>query len=80
MLLLKLLAAEMIVVSLLIKKFLMFALLDDLPVADHKDQIRVADGGQAVGDNKGSTAMEKFLCGLLNELLGLGVNGGCGLV
>ena len=70
----------MIVIPLLIQQIFVPALFDDLSVPHHKDQIRVADGGKTVGNDKGCTAMEQFFCGLLDELFRLGIDGGCGFI
>ena len=58
----------------------MAALLNDLTVLHHQDQIRLADGGKSVGNDKGSVALQKLVCGLLYQLFRLSVNGGCGLI
>ena len=48
-------------------------------VQDH-DAVGVADGGQAVGNDEGGTALHQGVHALLHQGLGAGVNGGGGLV
>ncbi len=50
------------------------ALLGDPALMHDDDQIRLADGGEAVGDDEGGPPVEKAAQGLLNQGLGLGVN------
>ena len=58
----------------------MFSLLDDLSVLHHKDKVRIADCGKTMGDQERSSSFENLICSLLNQLLGLGINGGSGLI
>ena len=58
----------------------MVAALNDLPVLQHHDRIGVADCRKPVGDDKGCPPLEQVGDGVLDELLGLGVDGAGGLV
>ena len=58
----------------------MGAALDDLAVMHDHDHVRAADGRQAVGDDEGGAAGHDLLDGVLDELLGHGVDGARRLV
>ena len=49
-------------------------------VLHHHDAVRLADGGQAVGDDKGGAPGQQPVQRLLDENLGVGVDGAGGLV
>ena len=58
----------------------MAAPLDDTALFQHHDAIRIADGGQAVSDNKGGAAIHQAIHAPLHQCLGAGINGGGRLV
>ena len=58
----------------------MRALLDDAALVHDEDQVGMADGGQAVRDEEGGAPAQQALDGVLDELLGAGVDGAGGLV
>ena len=58
----------------------MGALLDDVAVPHHKDEVCVPDGGQAVGDDEAGTAAHQVVhCGL-DALFGAGIHAAGGLI
>lgn len=54
----------------------MRAAFDDLAFFDDEDAIRGADGGKPMGDDEADPALEDGFEALLDQLLGLGVDGG----
>ncbi len=58
----------------------MGALLGDAALVHDHDQIRLTDGGEAVGDDEGGPAAEEAAQGLLDQALGLGSDAAGGLV
>ena len=56
------------------------ALLDDAAVAHDEDEVRLADGGQAVGDQERRAVAQQVVDGVLDKLLRLRVDGGRRLV
>ena len=62
------------------QQLLVLALLHDPAVPDHQDQVGLADGGQAVCDEEGGAVPQQMVDGVLDELLGLGVDGRGGLI
>ena len=58
----------------------MRAALHDRSVAHHENQVGAADRGKAVRDEEGGAVAQKQLRRLLDQLLGLGVDGAGGLV
>ena len=56
------------------------ARLHNLPVPQDKDQVRVHDGGETVGDDKAGFAPHQLVHGLLDQNLRAGVHVGGGLV
>ena len=58
----------------------MRAARDDAPVVQHQDQVGAAHGAQAVGDDEGGAALHQPVERLLDQLLGLGVHAGGGVV
>ena len=58
----------------------MVALLDDVAVLHHQNDVRLADGREAMGDNKARAALHQAVEGLLNFDLRARVDGGCRLV
>ena len=76
----KLPAVQGVVISTQSEQFFMAALLHDSSVPDYQDQISLADGGQPVGDQEGGPVLQQVFNGVLNQLFGLGVDGGGGLV
>lgn len=48
----------------------MLALLHNIAVFQHQDHIRVADGGQAVDDDKGRASRQQLVERFLDETLG----------
>ena len=58
----------------------MRAVGDDSSIVEDEDSLGAADGAEAVGDDDGGLAGEKFVEGLLDLLFALGVEGGGGFV
>ena len=58
----------------------MLTLLDDIAIADDQYQISIADGAQAMGDNKASFTLHQLVHGFLDEHFGAGVNRASGFV
>ena len=58
----------------------MGSLLDDPALVEHHDPVHPGDGGQAVGDDQGRGVAHQEPQGLLDQVLGLGVESGRGLV
>ena len=52
------------------------AALGDAAVLHDHDAVRLADGGEAVRDDEGGAALEQRLQRLLDQDLGMGVDGG----
>ena len=52
----------------------MRALLHDVAVAQHQDDVGVADGGEAVRDDEARAAAHELVHGVLDELLGARVH------
>ena len=78
-------ALELAVIELGIKAALrqqsvVVALLHDVAILHHKDDIGLTDGGQAVGHDKAGAALHHPGKGSLDAHLGAGVNGGGRLV
>ena len=60
--------------SILAHEFLVITLLDNISIFHHENQIRITDSGQAMGNDKGSSAFHEFVHGFLNQLFCSGVN------
>lgn len=58
----------------------MCALLDDIAVLQHQNQVGVFDGGQPVGDDKAGAVFRQPVHGLLGDELCAGIHRGGGLV
>ena len=58
------------------EQFLMLAALDDAAVFHDKNQVRAANGGQAMRNHKGRAAFHQVVQGLLDQFLRLRVNRG----
>ena len=58
----------------------MGTLFDDAAVFDDADAVGFADGGEAVSDDDGGTALHEGIEGFLNLFFGLGIEAGGGLV
>ena len=54
--------------------------LHDLPVLDDQDLVGLANGAQAVGDDKGGAPPDQLIQTFLNEDLALGIQIGGGFV
>ncbi len=52
----------------------MLALLHDVAVVHHQDQVGVADGGQAMGDDEAGAALHQGVHRLLDQHLGVGIH------
>ena len=61
-------------------QLVVIALLGDLSVLQHQNEIRVLNGGQAVGDDEAGAALHQPVHGLLDLDLRAGVHVGGGLV
>lgn len=53
---------------------------DDITLIHDKDEVRVADGGQAVGNDEARSAAREAIHRLLHEHLGSRIDRACGLV
>ena len=62
------------------QQLLMAALLDDIAVLHKQDDVRVPDGGEAVGDHKAGPPLHQLFHGLANLHFGAGIHAGSGLV
>ena len=62
------------------QQFFVSSLLYDLSVLDHKDYIRVLDGGQSVGDHDGRASLDDLFYGCLDPLFRDRVDRSCSLV
>ena len=56
------------------------AFLDNLAFAQDDDAVGAADGGQAVGDDDGSSALHQPFQGLLDQHFCLSIDRGSGLI
>ena len=56
-------------------QLLVIAALDNLAVFENANHIGIADGGQAVSDDKDGATLHKFVHTLLDEFFGAGVDG-----
>src|SRR5713101_4436426 len=70
----KLAVVEVGVEAVLREQFLVGAFFDDRAVIHDQDQLRVADGGEPVGDNEAGSALHQLGHGPLNLHLGAGVD------
>ena len=68
------------IVAFLVQEFFVSAHFDDFAVVEHDDAVRVADGGEAMGNDKAGSLFEEFFQGVLNQAFGLGVHGTGGFV
>ena len=73
----ELLAVQVVVIALAPQQLLMLALLHDVAVFHHQDHVRLADGGETMGYQKGGAVRQQMVDGVLDQLLRLGVDGGC---
>ena len=80
MFLCELFAVQVVVIAAPFEEVQVLALLHDFAVPDHQDEVCFPDGAEAVGDEEGGAVPEKMVDGGLDQLLGLGVDGGGGLV
>ena len=60
------------VVAAPLEQLQVLALLHDLSVPDHQDEVCLPDGAEAVGDEEGGAVPEEVVNGGLDQLLGLG--------
>ena len=58
------------------QQFFMCTAFDDLPVVEYADEVGILDGGKPVGDDNGRAVFHQIVKCLLDELFGLGVEGG----
>ena len=61
-------------------EFVMFALFNDNPVFDDRNNVRVANRGQPVCHHNGGSVHHHAVKCLLNDVLRLGVESACGLI
>ena len=61
------------VIAALLQQLQVPALLDDAAVAHDEDEVRLADGGQAVGDQERRAVAQQVVDGVLDKLLRLRV-------
>ena len=74
-LMLELTVIQGVVETVLLQQFIVRALFDDVSVPHNKDHVRLLDGGKAVGDDEGGTALHHFYESALNAHLGSGIDG-----
>ena len=67
---------EVVVIAALLQQLQVPALLDDAAVAHDEDEVRLADGGQAVSDQERRAVAQQVVDGVLDKLLRLRVDGG----
>ena len=72
---LKLRIVKVCIEPILRKQLFMVALLDDVSVFHDENQIRIADGGQPVGDDEACSALHQVIHGFLDLDFGSGVDG-----
>ena len=65
---------EISIEAILAHEFLVVALLDNISIFHHENQIRISDSGQAMGNDKGSSALHEFVHGFLNQLFCSGID------
>ena len=78
--LLELFVVEIGVVAFALKQFFVRALLDNLARADDQNKVGVADGREAVRNEERGSVFKQRQNGVLNELLGFGIDGRGGSV
>ena len=78
--LLELFVVEIGVVAFVLKQLFVRALLDDLACADDQNKVGVADGREAVRNEERGSVFKQRRNGVLNELLGFGIDGRGGFV
>ncbi len=78
--LLELFVVEIGVVAFVLKQLFVRALLDDLARADNQNKVGVADGREAVRNEERGSVFKQRRNGVLNELLGFGIDGRGGFV
>ena len=65
----KLAGIEVVVIAALLQQLQVPALLDDAAVAHDEDEVRLADGGQAVGDQERRAVAQQVVDGVLDITL-----------
>ena len=69
---------ELVIPALLLKQLVVIALLDDGAILHDEDDVGLADGREAVGNDEAGSALCHAVEGLLNADLGAGIDrGGC---
>ena len=71
---------QAVVGTLLFDQLVMGAPLDDAALVHNHNAVRVADGRQTVGNDKGSTSTHQSVHAVLHQLLGAGIDGRGGLI
>ena len=71
---------ELVVVAFLLHELFVATAFGDALIRDVEDAVTIFDGGQAVRDNEACSALQKCLQALLQEALGLGIDGRRGFV
>ena len=71
---------ELVVLALLGDQLVVGAALYYAALLHDHDAVRVADGGEAVGDDEGRAAVHQGVHAVLHQLLGAGIDGARGLV
>ena len=79
-LVLKLAGVQLFIQSALFEQLLVRSAFDDIALVHDKDEVCVADGGQAVGNNKARSAAREAIHRLLHEHLGSRIDRACSLV
>src|SRR5690242_10741076 len=77
---LELLAAQVMVESLLLHEIVVRSLLDDRAFFEHENDIGVADGAEPMGNHERSSSFEDLIEVSFHVLLGFGIEGACRFV
>ena len=76
----KVAGVQAVIAALLGDQLVVGAALNDTTLLQHHDAVRVAHGGQAMGNDEGRAAIHQAVHAVLHKLLGAGVDGGRCLV
>ena len=71
---------HVMVEAFLFQQIFVRAALDNLPLIDHQDGIRLPDGAQTMGDHKTGASLHQAQHGFLDVFLGAGIYAAGGLI
>ena len=71
---------KLVILALFGDQLVVAAALDDAALFQHHDAVCIADGGQAVRDDKAGAAIHQAVHAALHQSLGAGVDGGSSLI